>query len=90
MPKFKVRRVETQELVVEAPDAAAAKHVDDLPEYAWGYKDETIVVVGAASEDEFIDVTVNLNGVEHAHEFDDEDTGGCIYCDEPAPAAAEA
>lgn len=91
MPKFSIRRTETQELVVEAPDArTAAWWADEIPSYDWGYADERIRFLGPADVDAVIDVTADLQELRHAHAYEDEDTGGCIYCDAPAPTGDEA
>jgi hypothetical protein len=86
MPKFKFRRSVYQELVIEAPDAtAASEYAENLSSYEWGYENEEFSYRGKAADADTIDQTVDLRGVKHEHEFDDEDTGGCIYCDEPKP-----
>lgn len=86
MPIFNVMRNIEYTAAIEAPTEelaiAAAKTWTDGD---WGTPNEDEVVGLGISSAVRPDYTVNLQGQEHEHCFDDEDTGGCIYCDAMPP-----
>lgn len=88
MPIFRIERTVTYTADIEAPTSEIAiAQTKDWSNSDWGYEgdaDVDTVSMGKAPAGTRPDFTVDLRGVEH--DFDDEDTGGCIYCDERPPA----
>ena len=85
MPVFKVIRTTESEAFIEAPTAEqAVAEAKTWSRFDWSDENEDVYSVGTTKERP--DFTVDLRGQAHEHDFDDEDTGGCIYCDEPNPA----
>lgn len=89
MPTYTIRREVKFEVTIEAPtEALALEDAKDWGPGDWGYEDEEITSMGEAPAGTRPDYTLNLRGVEHEHDYDNEDTGGCIYCDARPPATS--
>lgn len=88
MPVFKVSRTVEYTAHIEAPtEEIAVAEAKTWRGADWGWEDEQVYSEGASAERP--DFTVDLRGQAHEHEYDDEDTGGCIYCDAMPPDSAE-
>ena len=85
MPVFVIQRQITYSAYIEAPAAdLAVAEAKEWSESDWaGDRDDDTYSLGVASAGSRPDFTMDLKGREHDHDFDDEDTGGCIYCDAP-------
>jgi|GEM_PF-7126961 len=93
MPIFNIRRTVEYTAGIEAPTAEIAlAEVRDWSDSDWnGPDDDEVVCFGVAAAGSRPDFTVDLQGKPHEHDFDDEDTGGCIYCDaKPSPPSGDA
>lgn len=91
MPVFVVVRTTESTAYIEAPTAEiAVAEAKTWSRHDWDEDFHGTQVESMGVTKERPDFTVDLRGTEHEHDFDDEDTGGCIYCDErPAPASGD-
>ncbi len=83
MPMWIVKREIEYCAIIEAPtQEAAVEAAKGWEENEWGAAHEdTTTGYGKPYTATRPDFTVDLQGKPHEHFFDDEDTGGCIYCD---------